>query len=69
MDLRIFVFDEFVILEKIAEAIFNYGISHCAGNIRVGIIRPSPGGFCTVWIFAIGIPAAEASRVKMDQIR
>jgi len=67
-DLRITGFDDSVTPQEIAEAISDFGAKCTTQDVRVGIIRTSRNGLCTVWVQAptvVAVPAAEAEKVKL----
>jgi len=72
VDLRITGFDESVTPREIAEAISHFSGGCGAEDVRVGTIRTSRDGLCTVWVQApatAGVPAAEAGKVYLGWAR
>jgi len=72
VDLRITGFDDSVTPQEIAEAISQFDGRCGAEDVRVGMIRSSRDGLCTVWAQApaiAGVPAAEAGKLRLGWAR
>jgi len=62
VDLRITGFDESVTPEEITVKVSHFADGFTAEDVRVGAIRSSRNGLCTVWVqapAAVGVPLAE----------
>jgi len=68
VDLRLSGFDESVTPDEIAEVISGCGGTCRAEDIRVGVIRQSQRGECTVWVQApasVGVPVAAEREITV----
>jgi len=71
VELRISGFVESVTSQEIAEVVSGYGKGCPAEDVRVGAIRTSRDGLCTVWVQApavVGLPLADAGKLTLGGV-